>query len=627
VTARRAGGARKPVDIGNGFVAASFTPAGSWLSVSCYHPRRGTVELSGMPSFDECWRDEPGLVRRYRHWMAEERHAFLRLRARNVTRHEISVDTVADRSIVEQRHSLVAAEGTGAQITLIASGHLDRPALAEITEVSPLPPTGADTVWKPEGAHLRLAAPALPATAAIEIAASGGTLGRWSLVDAGTAELEIRWEDRLDLVVRCTLGAEGQPRRAPTYAAQPALRPDRLWVARAQPHAPERYRQALSRIRNGARRYVSGCAALRVGESEVCFLADHRILPLSWTRDAYYQALLLLSWGDRPAAGLVADHLRWLYCRCRRERAAWQRSHLPNGEPKDRVFQADQQLYPLLELLDYRTTTDTFPNDPHSDRGNSRRWGERVAQIWRSLPLSADGFVATDENPADDSTRYPYLLSTQILAWYVAARLADVEDELHLEPLRFQDFAEQLRTSIPAFFTRPGPYGEQWAYEVDSNGDGRLYADANDLPTALAPLWRFCSADDDNWRATMRFAFSEHNPAYSAGPLGGLGSLHTPGTWPLGDVQEWVTASLLRDRGRAEAALDRLVTVSAEDGLLPEAYDPTTGEWRARHWFAWPAAVVGALVLNHQSFSRGSWTTQPPGTRGAAFRDSLLRLG
>ena len=33
------------------------------------------------------------------------------------------------------------------------------------------------------------------------------------------------------------------------------------------------------------------------------------------------------------------------------------------------------------------------------------------------------------------------------------------------------------------------------------------------------------------------------------------------------------------------------------DGLLPETYDSDTGTWLARHWFAWPSAVLAALAL------------------------------
>jgi hypothetical protein len=87
--------------------------------------------------------------------------------------------------------------------------------------------------------------------------------------------------------------------------------------------------------------------------------------------------------------------------------------------------------------------------------------------------------------------------------------------------------------------------------------------------------------------------------AYRPGAYGGLGSLHTPGTWTLGDVQEWVVASLTGDRERAERALARLLAVASADGLLPKAYDPETGRSPIRPWSAWPSAALGWLLVRH----------------------------
>ena len=99
--------------------------------------------------------------------------------------------------------------------------------------------------------------------------------------------------------------------------------------------------------------YVRSCTALAFRPDERAILTDHRILPLSWTRDAYYQALLLLAIGRPADRDIVADHLRWLWRRCERPGGSWMRSHHGNGAPKDLVYQADQQLYPLVELADF----------------------------------------------------------------------------------------------------------------------------------------------------------------------------------------------------------------------------------------------------------------------------------
>jgi meiotically up-regulated gene 157 (Mug157) protein len=39
--------------------------------------------------------------------------------------------------------------------------------------------------------------------------------------------------------------------------------------------------------------------------------------------------------------------------------------------------------------------------------------------------------------------------------------------------------------------------------------------------------------------------------------------------------------------------------------MLPEAYDPEGSSAAVRHWFAWPGAALGALVLDHAARDTG----------------------
>jgi uncharacterized protein len=615
----------KPLDVGNGQVCASFAMDGSWLSLGRPHPGRGFVELTGGPAFDEALRGRPDAVRRHRHQLTLAGNAALRLTGEVP---EVAPDpgppgrprwsgagrsggyraeawAAAGRPAVTQRHVLSAGpDRRPRRLALVASGRLQRPPFAEITEVSPLPPLPSLPSTTAQGTVLRLRDRALPAAARLEVAVAGGATEGWR-VDADAARLPISWdpgrEPTLEITVTCALAPEDPP--APDDRPRPAPPGDRRSRAGRLPtglHLPARLRPRLARVVDGALGYVLGCTALAVVPGERCLVTDHRLLQLSWTRDAYYQALLLLAARQLEPRGLpvVAEHLRWLWFRCDRA-DGWMRSHLPNGAVKDRAFQADQQLYPVLELLDYREAAGTWPEVPPGRAG----WGEAVAEAWRALPIDPElGLVAGEENPADDPASLPYLLSTQILHWHTATRLRAHAAELGLAAPALARTADTARSAIRDRFACPGPFGGQWAYETDGRGRSRRYHDANDLPTALAPLWGLCRPDDPQWSATLRFALDPANPGWSPGRWGGLGSAHTPGTWPLGDIQEWVAASLLGDTGRAERALVRLLAVAAPDGLLPETYDSGTGRWLARPWFAWPAATLAALAL-------GAWTT------------------
>jgi hypothetical protein len=621
----------KPLDVGNGQVCASFAVDGSWLSLGRPHPGRGFVELTGAPAFDEALRGRPDAVRRHRHQLTLASNAALRLTgavpevapdqgqpdrprwsgADRAGSYQAEAWAAAGRPAVTQRHVLSAGpDRRPRQLVLVASGRLQRPSFAEITEVSPLPPLPSLASCTAKGTMLLVRDQALPAVARLDVAVAGGVAGGWR-VDAGPARLPISWDPErdptLEITVTCALAPEDPdpPRDHPGGPPDPPDPPHGLGRSRAGPpptglHLPARLRPRLSRLVDGVLDYVLGCTALAVVPGERCIVTDHRLLQLSWTRDAYYQALLLLAARHREPRALpvVAEHLRWLWFRCDRV-DGWMRSHLPNGAVKDRAFQADQQLYPMLELLDYREAAGTWPEAPPGRAG----WGEVVAEAWRALPVDPElGLVPGEENPADDPVSLPYLLSTQILLWHTATRLRAHAGALGMPAQALTEAADTARAAIRDRFACPGPFGGQWAYETDGRGRFRRYHDANDLPTALAPLWGLCSPDDRRWSATMRFALDPANPGWSPGRWGGLGSAHTPGTWPLGDIQEWVAASLLGDIARAERALVRLLAVAAPDGLLPETYDSGTGRWLARPWFAWPGATLAALAL-------GAWTT------------------
>jgi uncharacterized protein len=608
----------KPLDVGNGQVCASFALDGSWLSLGCAHPRRGFAELSGAPPFDEASRGQADAVRRHRRELTLASHAALRLTgdvpelvpgprlpgrlrwsgADRAASYQVEAWAAAGQPAVVQRHRWRAGpDRRPRRLALVASARIERPSFAEITEVSPLPPLASRTAATADGTVLQLVAPALPAGARLEVEVAGGATSGWR-VDAGAARLAISWDPGLEPAFELTIVwalAPGDPpapgdRRPPGPGRSPA-RP-----LSARLHVPARLRPRLARLIDGVLDYVLGCTAVAVAPGERCILTDHRLLQLSWTRDAYYQALLLLAARqvEPEAVTVVAQHLRWLWVRCDRGGNGWMRSHLANGAVKDRAFQADQQLYPMLELLDYREAAGAWPEAPPGRAG----WGDLLAETWRALPIDPElGLVAGEENPADDPASLPYLLSTQVLLWHTATRLLSRAGELRLDAVALAGAADTVRTAIRERFACPGPFGTQWAYEIDGRGRYRRYHDANDLPTALAPLWGLCPAEDPEWSSTMRFAFHRANPGWSPGRWGGLGSGHTPGSWPLGDVQEWVVASLSGQTGQAERVLGRLLAVAAPDGLLPEAYDSGTGRWLARHWFAWPGAVLAALAL------------------------------
>ncbi|CAN5698124.1 hypothetical protein BH23CHL7_BH23CHL7_23800 [soil metagenome] len=591
---RRRGGP-KPRDVGTGVVCASFAPTGEWLSLAAVHPRHGFVELNGMLAFDERDRGDPGAVRRYRALMADERSAFLSIAAGAGSGVSVGLERPrrGSRRVDQQLH-IRADAGAPLVLRLGFHGRLDRPALAMITE-PPAPRRRHDSVANrldADGHCLRVLAPEIESAVEIEIDVSGGESAGWRLEEGGAAALDVGWpagvsEAGLRISCRLILG-DGPDDAVNQRPARPAHRsaPGRVYV-------PAELVPALERVRRRALRYARECTVLRLAPARVAILTDHRLLPLSWTRDAYWQALLLLHHGENE---LVADHLRWLWLDCERPQHTWARSHHGDGRRADAIYQVEQQLYPLLELADYRRTTGSLPQLGAS-RADRREWSTLVQPVLHDLVerMSDDGLLATDENAADDPVGLPYVLANQLLAWHALARLDEVPELDGLEPSPAA-LAKRVARAVDRHFTVDGPAGRLWAYAVDGRGATLLLHDANDLPTALAPLWGYCRADNSRWRATIDFAFSTANPAFAAGRFGGLGSAHTPGVWSLGLAQEWIARSLAGSHEAAADALRRLIACAQSDWSLPEASDPDTGRCLARPWFAWPGAVVGALM-------------------------------
>jgi uncharacterized protein len=573
---------RKPDDIGDGYCCASLLPTGDWLALLRPHRTHGIVELTGAPEFDEAWRNHPDAVRRYRAALAAPASAFLAIEgdvSTELTRQGVD----ADGTLWQELHVDLA---DGNPVFRFA-GRLQRPPYAEITDTAPLPPLPTTTHVQANGDMLVVDSPNLRSTATIRVITDPPAA--WSVDSPMTATCALAApEDRgqLDVLVQCRLHTDHDPPRPCLADASPV----RTW-ADDDPR--------VTRVIDGTRRYVMGCCALWVGGDQVALVTDHRLLPLSWTRDAYYMALLLLltPGGDDRAAEIIESHLRWLWGPAHRT-GTWARSHLTNGAVKDPGTQADQQLYPMLELVDFRARCQRWPDCREADV--ARWWGNAVTGALAALPRHVGtGLLPSQENPADDPAELPYPFSTQVLYAHVLDQLAQWQDELGIDDgvdLRAQ--AESVRAAALSAFTVDGPNGPQFAYEVDLEGRHRLYADANDLPTAFAPAWRFCPATSPEWQNTMSFAFGPANRGWSPGVHGGLGSVHTPGTWPLGDIQALAWRRQLGDHASYRQVLDGLLQSASHDGLLPEAYDSSTGEWTARHWFGWPSAALGCLLVS-----------------------------
>jgi hypothetical protein len=578
----------KPLDVGNGIVAGTLTPNGRWLSLGAAHSVHGRIVLSNAADFPDDQRLDQPAVRAYRAALASpSRKGFgLALLAPgqaevflvedslplSVLDHpgyaRIEVLTFAPRG---RRGALqivrVAARDSavGVAIEWQEKMRLARAAYTQLTPGGPLPAARSNTTTGEDGQLIWFDDRELGASAAIALPTHQQVPANMSLPFV----VAIALADTLDAAVR----------EAVMLAGEGAL------LVGQEVQARRSWWQGVGRdgdrdhaVRRGVA-YALDCTASRIDDLAVAVLADHEILPLVWTRDAYYVCRMLLELAprDERVRAVVDGFLNWLFEAAERPAGWWPRASLANGGSKDPAFQLDQQLFPMLLLEDHARLTGEIAL---LDKYAPMREEMLRALLKKRTPF---GLIATDETPADDPLEQPFHFSSHVLLWRV---LRD------LDPAQ----ADEIRDATRAAFVESG----RFAYAVrGAKGEApRHYHDANDLPTVFAPGWGFCDADDPVWRATIAFAWSRENDGYFAGPLGGLGSLHTRHPWPLGDLQEIVVARAVGDVERERRGWERLERVETWDGLLPEAYDETTGAVASRHWFAWPAALRALLALD-----------------------------
>jgi hypothetical protein len=579
----------KPLDFGAGGISGCLNRSGRITALNMFHPQHGYVALTSAPPYPDADRYDANKVRAYRRQLLSQAGIGLAFAEEPQSSY---VRYAGDVPVMR----LTFADGTFAECATITyppygcvqiwqfsqlrdisfSGRVwvQRNVYVQLTEGGPLPPVSASThhFSCTEAGVIGLENPALPF--AVCIGAIPGM--QTEMQDDGSVIVQAADSAQTTLTIFTGMGQD----RAAAQAAIAALQ--------SFPHSfpPDDTTDPLlsDPLEERAWRYTHICT-VPVNEHSTCLLTDHMILPLSWNRDGYYAARLLLTREQYYPS--VRQHLTWMFETAERVNGLWGRSYLANGTVKDRGFQLDQQLFPLLELTDYVQIS--------GDTSVLERFRAQIAPLFEQLQIHRAPHAllyATDETPADDRIALPYPLSSHVLMWRVLRQLQAIgyTDPLPVTP-------EEIAASIQRYFSATPPHSTTpiYAYATDGNGQHHFYHDANDIPLVLMPAWGFCMVDDELWKATIAFAFSDANRGGFYAPA--LGSVHTAAPWSLGDVQEWILTRLTGDTDHEQVVLRRMQGAAQWDGSLPEAYDADTGAVVSRNWFLWPS-VAYACVKN-----------------------------
>lgn len=557
----------KPLDFGAGGITGSINEDGRLIALNTYHRQHGYITLSAVPPFPEDQRYHQTAVRAYRRSFVTDRGYGLQF-AQPIVRREVSL--IADAIL---HIKLIFEDGSTAEVTTFVplsapvgviqiwkyqgkaqfTGKiwLQRCAYTQLTEGGPVPmPPHKTTLIAGVGLQNQAMGTAVAMNIAGGVEQSDGSIA-YAVPCESMALCFAFGADREEAAAKLAQLDNAQSlldETAATYEKQWRGIPDDLILRRGL-------------------LYAAMCC-VPTGDDATCILTDHMLLPLAWNRDAYYVALALLKWNHADA---VRGHLNWMFEKAERiDGYFWGRSHLANGRIKDRGFQLDQQIFPMLELADYVLAT--------GDDATLHRLKGHIAPLIDALMARKAPHAAlfpTDETPGDDPIAYPYHFSSHLLFWYTLKRLGQIGIDYH-------SLQDEIAEAITRYFVADFNGQLLYAYASDGHSKHHFYHDANDLPLALAVAWGYCRSDDPLWRATVHFALSPDNKGgYYHGRLG---SVHTPAAWPLGEIQTWIM-------GDSQQAQQNLEQAAQWDGALPEAYDAETGAVVSRHWFAWTNAA------------------------------------
>jgi hypothetical protein len=217
-------------------------------------------------------------------------------------------------------------------------------------------------------------------------------------------------------------------------------------------------------------------------------------------------------------------------------------------------------------------------------------------------PTVKNGLIHSMFRPSDDSTFYPYLVSSNMFAVVSLRQLSAIFSSV----LNDQSFstecnqlADEIDGTLKKFALTEHPLaGKIFPLEIDGFGNALCMDDAN-VPNILSlPYLGYCTNDDPVYINSRKFSLSKHNPWFSEGKYAkGIGGPHVgeKKIWPMGLVMQALTSN---DDDEILYCLTTLKNTHAGTGFIHESFHVDDPNDFSRSWFAWANTIFGELILH-----------------------------
>ena len=217
-------------------------------------------------------------------------------------------------------------------------------------------------------------------------------------------------------------------------------------------------------------------------------------------------------------------------------------------------------------------------------------------------PTKKIGLIHSMFRPSDDSTIYPFLISSNMFAVVSLIQLGEIFGEVLADKEMESEctgFANEIDQAIREYAVLQHPVaGKIYPLEIDGFGNALFMDDAN-VPNLLSlPYLGYCKSTDPLYLNTRKFSLSPDNPWFNEGKYArGIGGPHVGENriWPLGLVMQALTSN---DDQEIINCLTTLKNTHAGTGFIHESFNVDNPDEFSRSWFAWANTIFGELILH-----------------------------
>ena len=217
-------------------------------------------------------------------------------------------------------------------------------------------------------------------------------------------------------------------------------------------------------------------------------------------------------------------------------------------------------------------------------------------------PTKKIGLIHSMFRPSDDSTIYPYLVSSNMFAVVSLRQLAEIFGVVIADKSmesNCNELANEIDKALKQYAILEHPIaGKIYPLEIDGFGNALFMDDAN-VPNLLSlPYLGYCKTTDPLYQNTRKFSLSHNNPWYHEGKFAkGIGGPHVGENkiWPLGLVMQALTSE---NDEEIIQCLSILKKTHAGTGFIHESFNVDNPKDYSRSWFAWANTIFGELILH-----------------------------